>query len=132
MQPMRRRPPSAAIARPFRSLAPSFALGLALACAHPAWGADTAPGSVEAASDRHGVLDLKKEMARFAHERNELHVANEALLNQRSLFIAYSLVMTVLSGWLGLRLLRGSAGAGAVSGRRNATITIRNGVTQQP
>ena len=72
--------------------------------------------------------------------------ANEALQNQSWLLIIYSVTMSLLSGWLGLRMLAEptsvkrengntdsfSANTTNTVGRKNATITVRNGTTQQP
>jgi type II secretory pathway pseudopilin PulG len=106
---------------------------------------DEAP-SDKAASDKAATMEMKQTLVRFAQERNELKAANELLQNQSWLLIFYSVVMSLLSGWLGLRMLAEptpmkrqngntdsfSANTTNTIGRKNATITVRNGTTQQP
>ena len=105
-----------------------------------------ASDSVEAQSDKAATMEMKQALVRFAQERNELKTANEALQNQSWLLIIYSVTMSLLSGWLGLRMLAEptsvkrengntdsfSANTTNTVGRKNATITVRNGTTQQP
>lgn len=113
--------------------------------------ADTVPSpTIEAApTERAANAEIKQALARFAQERNEIGAANEKLRDQRWLLAIYAGVMTLIAGWLGLRLLsrpriskEGVEDAGTVAvaadggtatatRRRNATITIRNGATQQ-
>ena len=100
----------------------------------------------EVSPDKAATMEIKQTLVRFAQERNELKAANELLQNQSWLLIIYSVVMSLLSGWLGLRMLAEptpmkrqngntdsfSANTTNTIGRKNATITVRNGTTQQP
>ena len=108
---------------------------------------------VEAPSnnDKAATMEMKQALVRSAQERNELKAANELLQNQSWLLIFYSVAMSFLCGWFGLRMLAEStpvkhqnvntdifstnntgADSASASGRKNATITIRNSITQQP
>ena len=112
-----------------------------------------ASASVENSSDndKSATMEMKQSLVLFAQERNELKAANELLQNQSWLLIFYSVAMSLLCGWFGLRMLaeptpvknpNGStdsfsandtrADAAHTSGRKNITITVRNASTQQP
>jgi prepilin-type N-terminal cleavage/methylation domain-containing protein len=98
-------------------------------------------------AERAANSELKQALARLAEERNEIRVANDKLQDQRWLLIIYAGVMTLLAGWLGLRLLArpqttsettndteafpADDGTAVTTRRKNATITIRNGATQE-
>ena len=102
--------------------------------------------SVEVSPDKAATMEMKQALFRFAQERNELKAANEALQNQSWLLIIYSVAMSILSGWLGLRVLAEPtpvkrqndntniflANTTNTVERKKVTITIRNGTTQQP
>lgn len=94
--------------------------------------------------------ETKQYLAKMTEERNELRQANETYATRQGLLVGYSLVMTVLAGWLMMRALTrrtlpatsGKAETDAFSAsearqdtavtvRKNATITIRNGSTQK-
>ena len=112
-----------------------------------------ASASVETSSDndKAATMEMKQALVLFAQERNELKAANELLQNQSWLLIFYSVAMSLLCGWFGLRMLaepmpvknlngntdsfstnKSSADAASTGERKNATITVRNGFTQQP
>jgi type II secretory pathway pseudopilin PulG len=100
----------------------------------------------EVSPDKAATMEMKQALSRFAQERNELKAANETLLNQSWLLIIYSVAMSMLSGWLGLRVLAEPtpvkrqndntnsflANTTNTVERKKVTITIRNGTTQQP
>ena len=69
--------------------------------------ATVASASVEASSDndKAATMEMKQALVRFAQERNELKAANELLQNQSWLLIFYSVAMSLLCGWFGLRML---------------------------
>lgn len=99
------------------------------------------------AADERSLLarESKQYLAQLTEERNSLRTANETLGTRQGLLIGYGVLMTLLAGWLMKRAL---AAAPAVKSketdtdifpadgttttlRKNATITIRNGATQQ-
>jgi hypothetical protein len=96
------------------------------------------------------MRETKQYLAQMTEERNQLRDANETYATRQGLLIGYGALMTVLAGWLMMRTLTRRtvlAKAGkvetdafaasdaksdtAVTVRKNATITIRNGSTQQ-
>ena len=88
--------------------------------------------------------DLRDALAQVVIERNVVTVQRDSLQQQRWLIIAYAVVASLIAGWLLHRSLRREQ-ARVVAGRQappvpetrpvrratNATITIRNGATQQ-
>lgn len=105
------------------------------------------PKSDAMQTERAAISEIKQALARFAQERNEIRITNDKLQDQRWLLLIYAGAMTLLAGWLGLRLLarpqpvaettketdpfQADDGTAVTTRRKNATITIRNGATQE-
>ena len=110
----------------------------------PASGSTPAPQG-----DERSLLmrEAKQQLAQLTEERNQVRAANEALTTRQGLLIGYGVAMTLLAAWLMMRALTRSTVKTAVTDepdtdlfpaggttavlRKNATITIRNGSTQQ-
>lgn len=99
-------------------------------------------------ADERSLLarESKQYLAQLTEERNALRTANETLSTRQGLLIGYGVLMTMLAGWLMKRALTAAPvvkpkeadtdifptdGATTTRQRKNATITIRNGATQQ-
>jgi hypothetical protein len=117
--------------------------------------ATTAPPPALAATknDPSALMrETRQYVAQVTEERNQLRDANDGLRNRQGLLAAYGVVMTLLAAWLIARQLKGATGTAGSPGdtdifssstsvernpnptvvmRKNATITIRNGATQQ-
>lgn len=92
------------------------------------------------------MRETKQYVAELTEERNRLRSTNETLGTRQGLLIGYGVVMTLLAAWLMMRVLTKPvvaarseepdtdafpAGGTTATLRKNATITIRNGATQQ-
>ncbi|MBA3697257.1 MAG: hypothetical protein H0W78_00115 [Planctomycetes bacterium] len=92
------------------------------------------------------MRETKQYVADLTEERNRLRSANETLGTRQGLLIGYGVVMTLLAAWLMMRVLAKPTvaarseepdtdafpvGGTTATVRKNATITIRNGATQQ-
>lgn len=93
------------------------------------------------------MREARQQFAQLTEERNQLRAANQTLSARQGLLIAYGVAMTLLAAWLMMRALARPAAKTAVTDepdtdlfpaggttatvRKNATITIRNGATQQ-
>jgi hypothetical protein len=125
-----------------------------LSTAEPSTAATSPPPALSATKDDRSALmrETRQYVAQVTEERNQLRDANDLLRNRQGLLAFYGVVMTLLAGWLLARQLKGNTGTPGTVGdtdifssstaiqrnpsptvvmRKNATITIRNGTTQQ-
>lgn len=103
-----------------------------------------APAGKDAPAESPLLRETRQYVAQLTEQRNQLREENESLRGRQGLLLIYGAALTLLSGWLILRSLKRPAGKAAeaatdvfpagttVTVRKNATITIRNGSTQQP
>ncbi len=91
------------------------------------------------------VNETKQYVARLTEQRNQMRDENETLRSRQGLLLIYGTLLTLLAGWMMFRALARRPATGkqdepgtnpfpvatAVTVRKNATITIRNGSTQQ-
>jgi hypothetical protein len=105
----------------------------------------TSPAPAAAAVESPQQRETRQYVARLTEERNQLREQNDALRGRQGLLLVYGALLTLLSGWLMFRALTRPAGKAKANApitdafpaettavvRKNATITIRNGSTQQ-
>jgi hypothetical protein len=118
-----------------------------LACIH--LGAGEAPEAAASTPAVEGgsllANETKRYVAQLTEQRNQMREENETLRSRQGLLLVYGTLLTLVAGWLMFRALgRRPTGkpeepgtnpfpvATTVTVRKNATITIRNGSTQQP
>lgn len=91
------------------------------------------------------VNETKQYVARLTEQRNQMRDENETLRSRQGLLLVYGTLLTLLAGWMMFRALARRPATGkqdepgtnpfpvatTVTVRKNATITIRNGSTQQ-